>query len=106
MVRSKLLLRSKTKGDQQHISLTTWVIWKSRNKSTMNNEEITTIKAEETLKHLVMDLVRRSWNTTKYMEKHRKVIRQKELRSLWADKRLTNFDHKKIGRHTSELQSQ
>ena len=61
----------------------------------MNNEEITTTEAKETLKHLVTDLVRRSWNATKYMEKRRKVIRQKELHSLWADKRLTNFDHKK-----------
>ena len=51
------------------ISLTTWVIWKRRNKNTMNNKEITTIKAKETLKHLVTDLVRRSWNAMKYMEK-------------------------------------
>ena len=56
------------------ISLTTWVIWKSRNKSTMNNEEISTIEAKETLKNLVTDLVRRSWNMTKYKEKCRKVM--------------------------------
>ena len=76
------------------ISLTTWAIWKSRNKSTMNNEEISTIEAKETLKNLVTDLVRRSWNATKYMEKRRKVMRQNELRSLWAEDRLTNFAHK------------
>ena len=61
----------------------------------MNNKEITMTEAKETLKHLVTDLVRRSWNAMKYMEKRRKVIRQNELHSLWADNRLTNFDHKK-----------
>ena len=76
------------------ISLTTWAIWKCRNKSTMNNEEISIIDAKETLKNLVTDLVRRNWNATKHMEKRRREMRQKELRSLWAEDRLTNFAHK------------
>ena len=54
------------------ISLTTWAIWKCRNKSTTNNEEISIIDAKETLKNLVTDLVRRSWNATKHMEKRRR----------------------------------
>ena len=73
------------------ISLTTWAIWKSRNKSTMNNQEITTIEARETLKNLIADLVRKSWNATKFMEEGRRLERQRELRALWADKRLTDL---------------
>ena len=60
----------------------------------MNDQEVTTIKAKETLKSLVSDLVRKSWNATKFMESRRRQMRQKELRSLWADKRLSDFDLK------------
>jgi len=71
------------------ISLTTWAIWKTRNKSTMNNQEVTTIEARETLKNLITDLVRKSWNATRFMEDGRRLDRQCELWTLWADKQLT-----------------
>ena len=60
----------------------------------MNDQEVTTIEARETLKNLISDLVRRSWNATRYMEGGRRSIRQSELWSLWADKRLADLDLK------------
>jgi len=65
------------------ISLTTWAIWKTRNKSAMNNQEVTMIKARETLKNLITDLVRKSWNATRFMEDSRRLDRQRKLWTLW-----------------------
>ena len=46
------------------------------------------------LKDLITDLIRRSWNETRFMDDDRKVIRQRKIRQLWAEDRLTKFDPK------------
>ena len=76
------------------ISLTTWAIWKSGNKSSMNDQKVTTIEAGETLSNLISNLVRSSWNAARYMEGGRRLIQQSKLRSLWADKWLADLDLK------------
>ena len=50
------------------ISMTVWAIWKSRNKNPVNNQGVTTEKARETLRELISDLVRKSWNAERFME--------------------------------------
>ncbi len=46
------------------------------------------------LKELISDIIRKSWNATRFMEGVRRLDRQCELRTLWADKRLVDFDLK------------
>ena len=55
----------------------------------MNNQEVMMIEARETLKNLITDLVRESWNATRFMEDGRRLDRQHVLWTLWADKQLT-----------------
>ena len=75
------------------IALSVWAIWKSRNKSSINDQEVTPYETAETLKNIITDLVRKSWNATKFMESGARKIRQRKLRTLWADKQFANFDH-------------
>jgi hypothetical protein len=74
------------------ISMTIWAIWKSRNKNTITDQDVAQQEANETLKGLLKDLVRKSWNATRFMEGNRRTARQRELRKLWADKRFADFD--------------
>ena len=53
-------------------------------------------KTGEALKELLSDLVRKSWNATRFMEGSRKLDRQHDLRTLWADKHLVDFDLKGV----------
>ncbi len=76
------------------ISMTIWAIWKSRNKNAINNQDVAPNETREVMKELISDLVRKSWNATRFMEGGRRLNRQRELRSLWADKRLVDFDQK------------
>ena len=43
-------------------------IWKSRNKNSINDQDVAPRETNETLKELVADLVRKSWNTRRLME--------------------------------------
>jgi len=65
-----------------------WAVWKSRNKNALHNQDVET---REVLEDLITDLVRKRWNATRFMEGGRRLIRQRELRALWADNR---FDGK------------
>ena len=47
------------------ISMTVWAIWKTRNKSAINDQEVSTAETGETLKDLITELVRTSWNATR-----------------------------------------
>jgi len=38
------------------------------------------------------DLVTKSWNATRFMEEDKRVRKQKKLRKLWAEEKLTKFD--------------
>ena len=46
------------------IALSVWAIWKSRNKSSINDQVVTPYETAETLKNVITDLVRKSWNAT------------------------------------------
>ena len=50
------------------VTLTVWAIWKSRNKSSINDQDISPNETAETLRNSITDLVRKSWNATKFME--------------------------------------
>jgi len=76
------------------ISMTIWSIWKSRNKSTILNQDVAPNETRETLKDLIQDLIRKSWNATRFMEEGSRKIRQRELRKIWADKKFASFDAK------------
>jgi hypothetical protein len=60
----------------------------------MNDQEVAAAETGEALKDLITDLVRKSWNATRFMEGGKRLIRQRELRTLWADKRFAEFDLK------------
>jgi hypothetical protein len=76
------------------ISMTIWAIWKSRNKNTISDQDVAQQEATETLKGLLTDLIRKSWNATRFMEDARRAIRQRYLCKLWADKRFADLDLK------------
>jgi len=44
------------------------------------------------LKGLLTDLLTKSWNARRFMEEDRKLKKQKKLRKLWAEIKLTKFD--------------
>jgi ribonuclease HI len=77
------------------ISMTLWAIWKSRNKNTITNQDVDARETKELLKTLIEDLIRKSWNATRFMDEDRRMRRQAALRSLWADKQFVYFDPKK-----------
>jgi len=76
------------------ISMTIWSIWKSRNENTINNRDVTPGETTGLLEELIRDLVRKSWNSTRFMEGRQKLKRQCAIKVLWAEGRLTDFDPK------------
>jgi len=50
------------------ISMTIWSIWKSRNENTINNRDVTPGETTGLLEELIRDLIRKSWNSTRFME--------------------------------------
>ena len=58
----------------------------------INDQEVSEHETTQTLKELIANLVRNSWNAASFMEDKKKTDRRHGLRVLWADKRLTNFD--------------
>ncbi len=73
------------------ISMTTWAIWKSKIKNSINDQDVTTQETTQTLKGQISDLVRKSWNATRFMTEEMKANQQSDLRKLWAEGSLTNF---------------
>ena len=49
------------------ISMTVWAIWKSRNKNSINNQDISQAETREALKEQISNMVRKGWNTTRFM---------------------------------------
>jgi hypothetical protein len=76
------------------ISMTVWAIWKSRNKYSINDQDVAPIETGETLKELIREQVRKSWNATRFMKGDRRKNSQDALRTLWAEGRLAKFDLK------------
>jgi len=66
------------------ISMTIWAIWKSRNKNSINDQDVTTNETREALKDLIQDLIRKGWNATRFLEGSRRMIHQRALQSLWV----------------------
>ena len=50
------------------IFMTLWAIWKSRNKNSIRNQDAAANETREVLKHLLSDMVRKSWNATHFIE--------------------------------------
>ena len=74
--------------------MTIWAIWKSKLKSSIGNQDVTPNETTQLLKELITDLIKKSWNATRFMEAGSKATRQRDLRKLWAVDRLTKFDPK------------
>jgi len=72
--------------------MTLWAIWKSRNKNTINNQDIVPNETREILKEMISNLIRNSWMVTKFMEPTKRMIRQCKLRSLWGDGSFVDFN--------------
>ena len=45
--------------------LISMTIWKSRNKNTKNDQDVASCEAKETLKGLIQEMIRKSWNATR-----------------------------------------
>ena len=76
------------------ISMTIWAIWKSRNKKSINDQDVAPNEASTTLRELIRDLMRKGWNATRFIKDGRRTIRRRAVRSLWADGHLVVFDPK------------
>jgi len=74
------------------VLMTTWAIWKSRNKNAINNQNVSPNETKEVLKDLISSLIRNSWIETRFMVDKKKLTRQRQLRILWGDKRFADFD--------------
>src|SRR5258708_11180822 len=59
------------------ISMTIWAIWKSRNKNSINDQDVGPNEADATLKELIRNKVRKSWNATRFLEGSRREIQQR-----------------------------
>ena len=68
-----------------------WQGWKKKN--TINNRDVTPGETTGLLEELIRDLVRKSWNATRFMEGRQK-LKQRAIKVLWAEGRLTDFDLK------------
>jgi len=76
------------------ISIMIWSIWKSRNKCTILDQDVTPNETRETLKEQIKDLIRKRWNTTQLMEEGERKTQQREIWKVWADKKFANFGQK------------
>jgi len=74
--------------------MTIWAIWKSRNKYSILNQDVAPSETRETLKELIWELVRKTWNATRFMEGGGRLARQRAIKTLWADKRFADFNLK------------
>src|SRR5258708_23463706 len=77
------------------ISMTIWAIWKSRNKNSINDQDVASCEAKETLKGLIQETIRKSWNVTRLSEGSKRRITQRSLRLLCAQGNFAHFDPKK-----------
>ena len=50
-----------------------------KNKNSINNQDVAAIETREVLKDLLSNLVRKSWNVTRFMEGGRRLNRQRKL---------------------------
>ena len=60
----------------------------------VSNQDIAPTETGEALKELLSDLVRKSWNATRFMEGGRRLDHLHDLCILSADKQLVDFDIK------------
>jgi len=74
--------------------MTIWAIWKSRNKNSILDQDVAPSETREVLKELIRDLIRKSWNATRFMEGGRRLTRQRAFKTLWADGRFADFNPK------------
>ena len=70
--------------------MTIWAIWKSRNKNSINNQDVASNETREVQK----DPFRCSVEKLERNAFHGRLTRQRKLRALWADYRFANFDYK------------
>jgi len=56
--------------------------------------ECTGTRTAEALKESIQGQIRKSWNTTHFLEGKRKKTQQRAVKTLWVDGRLTNFNPK------------
>jgi len=76
------------------ISMAIWSIWKSRNKSTILDQDVTPKETRATLIELIKDLIRKRWIATRLLEEGERITRQREIWKIWADKKFADFGPK------------
>ena len=69
-------------------------MWKSRNKNSILDQVVAPSETREVLKELIRDLIRKSWNATRFMEGGRRLTRQRAIKTLWAARRFAVFNPK------------
>ena len=67
---------------------------KSKLKSSIHSLDVTPNETTQLLREMITDLIKKSWNPTRFMEAGSKATRQRNLRKMWAADRLTEFDPK------------
>ena len=66
-------------------------IWKSRNNNSINDQDVASCEAKETLKGLIQEMIRTSWNAMHLLEGSKRRITQHTLQLLWAQGNLAHF---------------
>ena len=64
------------------ISMTVWSIWKTRNGNSINNRDVTPNETIGTQRELIRELIRKSWNPTRFMEGGIRLRRQRAIKVL------------------------
>lgn len=63
------------------MSMTIWVIWKSKLKISIHNQDVAPSETTQILRELITYLLRKSWNATRFMRDDRNATRQRALRT-------------------------
>ena len=70
------------KNEGSPITDANWAIWKSKLKSSINNQDVSPNETMQLLKELISDLIKKSWNATRFMADGSKANRQQALQRL------------------------
>ena len=71
-----------------------WAIWKSRNKNSINNQDVSQAEMREALKGQISNMVRKSWNAMQFLIDSKKQTRRQALWVLWAHRHFVKLDHR------------
>jgi hypothetical protein len=74
------------------VAMTTWAIWKVRNKHAILSQPVTPSEASNLLIELLKENLTKSWTALKFESDKAKTRKEHRLRKLWADGKLVHLE--------------